>query len=198
VSDPQGTGTGNNDAGNVVDNADGTKPDATGGGAPTNGGAPADDKSTNKPAEGAADPVYEFEAPDGIELDTKSVDEFKAIAKELKLPPESAKKIAGIAIAAEAKRAEAFKAEVARWADVVGKDAELSKPDVQAAARTAIETFGTPELKALLNSTGMGNHPELVRFVAKVGQAMSEDKVLGKGTGDKSTKTPAEVLYGSK
>jgi hypothetical protein len=34
-------------------------------------------------------------------------------------------------------------------------------------AQTAIARFGSPALRAVLNSSGLGNHPELVRFAAK-------------------------------
>lgn len=206
MSDPQGTGTGTNDAGEPQKTADGQQPDATGNGAP---GAVANAAADGKPAEGSQPAAgkdgksdaavdYKFDAPEGVTLDKKSVDAFTAIAKELKLPAEAAKKIADVAIQAEVGRAEAFKVQVAEWATQVSKDAELSKPEVQATARKAVETFGSPELKALLNSTGMGNHPEVVRLMAKVGAAISEDKLLGKGdSGQPSTKSAAQVLYGT-
>ena len=34
---------------------------------------------------------------------------------------------------------------------------------------------------ALLNSSGMGNHPEVARFAIKVGKAISEDTFLKAG-----------------
>lgn len=201
MSDPLDTGTGNNDAGEPQKTADGQQPDAKGEGAPANG-APAGDKSGteakpgDKPA--AGDVTYEFKAPEGVTLDTESVTEFTAIAKDLKLPPEAAQKIVDLAVKREAARADAYQAQVKAWAEDVAKDKELSKPEVQADARKAIETFGTPELQALLNSTGLGNHPELVRVMANIGKAISEDKVLGKGGGgDNQPRDAASILYGN-
>ena len=50
-------------------------------------------------------------------------------------------------------------------------------------AKKALETFGTPELRTLLNESGMGNNPEVIRAFYRVGKAISEDKfVSGKAT----------------
>lgn len=47
-------------------------------------------------------------------------------------------------------------------------------------ALKAVEAFGGPELKAILDSTGLGNDPAMIRAWIKVGQAMGED-TLGPG-----------------
>lgn len=138
---------------------------------------------------------YAFEAPEGIELDNAQVDEFKAIAKELKLSAEDAKKIAGISIKAEAARREAFAKQVEDWGATVAADKELGNAENQAAMRAVVDKFGTPELKSLLNSTGMGNHPELARFVFSISKAISEDVVKGKATGAPAPKDAASLLY---
>jgi hypothetical protein len=201
VSDSQAAGTGTNDAGEPQKTADGQTPEAKGNDASANG-ASVDDKSGtatkagDKPADGEV--AYEFKTPEGVTLDTESVTEFTAIAKELKLPAEAAQKVVDLAIKREAARTEAWHKQVESWSADVNKDPELSKPEVQADARKAVETFGSPELKTLLNSTGMGNHPELVRLMAKIGKAISEDKVLGKSEGgNKPARDAASILYGN-
>lgn len=202
----QDAGTGTTNAGGTQ-NADGTKPDATGAvdaaaQAAADAAAKAGDtsgtaaKPGDKPAEGEV--AYAFKAPEGVELDAAQVGEFTTIAKELKLPAEAAQKIADIAIKREVARAEAHRAQVVKWGEEVGKDKELGTPEAQAAARNVIDTYGTPELKALLNSTGLGNHPELVRMATKIGKAMSEDTIRGKGDAGKPAPTDhASILYGT-
>lgn len=149
-----------------------------------------------KPAE-PAEIVYEFKAPEGVELDQTSLDEFKTIAKEAKLPAEAAQKLVDLAAKREVARAEAFAKQVQDWADVVSKDPELGKPENQAIARKAIDTFGTPELRDLLNSTGMGNHPEVVKLAYKIGKAISEDGIV-KGRGDApAPKSIESILFGT-
>ena len=48
-------------------------------------------------------------------------------------------------------------------------------------ARKALETFGTPELRDVLNATGFGNHPAVIKAFYKIGQAISEDRFVTGG-----------------
>jgi hypothetical protein len=48
----------------------------------------------------------------------------------------------------------------------------------------------------VLNDTGLGNHPELVRFCCRVARAMAEDGVVRPETAGGSA-DPLEVLYPS-
>ena len=41
--------------------------------------------------------------------------------------------------------------------------------------RKALDAFGTPELKDVLNATGFGNHPEVIKAFYKAGKAISAD-----------------------
>jgi hypothetical protein len=201
--DTQDAGTGTPDAG-APQNADGPKPDATGA---TDAAAQAAADAAKGPVDAAAQAAtdaakaanaeYKFTAPEGIELDAAQVADFSRIAKELKLPAEAAQKIVDIAAGREVARAEAHRTQVAKWAEDVSKDKDIGTPEAQAAARGVIDTYGTLELKALLNSTGLGNHPELVRMVAKIGKAMSEDSIRGKGDAGAKPSDHASILYGT-
>jgi len=58
-------------------------------------------------------------------------------------------------------------------------------------ARFALRQFGTDELTSMLEETGLGSHPEVVRFFAKVGEKMSDDRARGgSGATAASTATP--------
>lgn len=141
---------------------------------------------------------YKFEAPEGVEFDQASLDEFTGIAKELKLPADAAKKLVDIAAKREVARAEAFAKQVEDWGTTVKADPELGKDENLALAKKTIDTFGTPELRDLLNSTGMGNHPEVVRLMQKIGKAISEDTfVAGRGGGNTPPRDAASILYGT-
>ena len=51
-------------------------------------------------------------------------------------------------------------------------------------AKRAFAQFATPELSQLMDESGMGNHPEMLRVFAKVGELMGEDSlVVGTGLG---------------
>jgi hypothetical protein len=98
--------------------------------------AKTDDSST---APQAPDTEYEFRAPDGVEFDQASLDEFKAIAKELKLPKDAAQKVVDLAAKREQARADAYATQVSKWADEVKADKELGTDEALATARKAIE-----------------------------------------------------------
>lgn len=147
------------------------------------------------------EPDYTFEMPEGIELDKSGAEEFTAIAKELKLPPDAAKKLVGLEVKRIQAQQEAHTKLVESWAEQVKADKELGGEKLQenlAVARKAIDTFGTPELKDLLNTTGMGNHPEVVKLAYKIGKAISEDGfVRGQPKGAATESDLAKSLFPS-
>lgn len=155
---------------------------------PTGTEAKAGEQSTeNQDGKGDAPVVpekYEFTMPDGVELDTAAAEEFSALAKELKLSQADAQRIADVASKMQQKQAETHVATVKGWADSCKTDKEFGGDNLDqnlSVARKAIDTFGSPELKALLNTSGLGNHPEVVRFAFKAGKAISEDGFIKAG-----------------
>ena len=167
MSDTQGPGTDNSNPGEQ-------QPPAGAESGQTNAqpsAAPAQPQPT-------AEPDYSFEMPEGIELDKSGVEEFTAIAKELNLPADAAKKLVDLEVKRVQAQQQAHSALVESWAEQVKADKELGGEKLQenlAVARKAIDEFGSPELKELLNSTGLGNHPEVVKLAFKIGKAISED-----------------------
>ena len=120
------------------------------------------------------------------ELDVKLVEQFDPVLRDLKLSNEQANKLAGVlatARAADAKAAEdAFAEQVAGWAKQAQDDKEIGGAafgENVKGAQKAIATFASPELKTLLDSTGLGNHPELLKFCTRIGKALGEDQHNG-------------------
>jgi hypothetical protein len=194
MNETQTAGTATNDAGGTQAVAD---TGAAGTGTTTQQAAPAATTTALGAPPAAAEEAYEFATPEGMTLDQGDLDQFKSIAKELKLPKDHAQKVVDLAVRREQARSEAYATQVKAWGDEVRADPELGKPENLAVAVKAIETFGSPELRSLLESTGMGNHPALVRFAHKVGQAISEDGFLRGRNAPTTEKTLAEALYGS-
>lgn len=185
---PDGTGTqpngGNAPDANANANADGAKPD---------GDKPADDKGTKAPES------YDLKMPDGVELDTAAADEFKGIAKEYGLTQEQAQKVADIGAKMVQRQTEAHQAQVQTWVDAVKTDKEIGGDKLNenlAIARKTIDTFGSPELKEMLNVTGIGNHPEIVKLAYKIGKAISDDGFV-RGGNTSAPRSAAEVMYPS-
>ena len=165
--------------------------------------APATEPSAAVVAPPPAEPVeYAFTTPDGAApLDPKRVEAFTALAKELKLPADTAQKVVDLAAQEAKASAEAHTALVQSWADEVKADKTLGGDNLSASAlvaRKAID-LGPPELKELLNSTGLGNHPAVFKWAYAVGKALSEDTFRTSGTASNSDNgSIATRLYGAK
>ena len=143
---------------------------------------------------------YEFASPDGVQLDVKDVRAFSEVAKELGLSQEAAQKVIdkmGPAIAA--RQTEALAQAQAQWVEGAKADKEFGGdklPENLAVAKKALDQFGTPELRELLNTSGLGNHPEVIRVLYRAGKAISEDRFVPAGTGGpKGSKDYAMSLY---
>ena len=50
-------------------------------------------------------------------------------------------------------------------------------------AKSALDAFGTDPFKQLLSESGLGNHPEVIRFMYRAGKAISEDSYVGNSQG---------------
>lgn len=165
---------------------------------PADGDNPAEDKE-QKP-EGAPE-KYEFTAAEGVELDTEAMKDFEPVARDLNLTNEQAQKLVDaypkILAGVQQRQADAWQAQTEQWATDVKADKDIGGDKLTAnlsAAQRALDQFGTPELKEYLNTTGLGNHPDLVKTFVKIGKAMSEDGMVdGSNQGQRSA---AEVLYG--
>ena len=144
---------------------------------------------------------YAFTTPEGAApLDAKRVEAFTTLAKELKLPADAAQRVVDMAVQEAQASAEAHTALVQSWADEVKADKTLGGDNLTASAviaRKAID-LGPPELKALLNSTGLGNHPAVFKWAHAVGLALSEDTFRSSGgASTPGTGTIASRLYGA-
>lgn len=151
----------------------------------------------------AAPEKYDFKLPEGYTLDEGALKTFEPILRELNLPNESAQKL--VSAYAEMQKVQdqeagkAFDEQINKWAEETKADKEIGGQAFNANHADAIKAigkFGTPELKELLNLTGMGNHPEVVRFCMRVGKALKEDSpIQASGTAGGGEKSLEERLW---
>lgn len=155
-----------------------------------------DDKGTKK--DGAPEQYADFTAPEGVKFDDAIMGEFKATAKKLNLSQEAAQELVNLG----AKMAGGFNSNIeqtivkakAQWATDAKADSEIGGEQFDAnlaKANQVFHTFGTPALKELLEKSGLGNHPELVRWAFRVSKEIGEDKLV---RGDKGVKPAAKDL----
>lgn len=128
------------------------------------------------------DGKYQLTMPDGVELDQGLLDALGPTMAELKLSNGHAQMLVDKYIeqqqASATQRQEDWAKTIQGWADDAQKDPEMggAKWDAtKAAALSAVTRFGTPELKNYLEVSGAGNHPEIIRLMAKVGAMIGED-----------------------
>jgi len=127
---------------------------------------------------------YSLEAPEGVELEDGELSEFKEILYKNNVMPEAAAQILKhygaqksaamdrVAQSAQLDATEKLDALKNEWGEQ-GYTRNLHK------AALVLREFGSPDLDQVLDSTGFGNSPELIRLLANIGQAMREDTFKG-------------------
>ena len=133
---------------------------------------------------------YEFnskvtDAPN--ELDPEGLTAFGEVAKELDLPQDAAQKVLDkVAPVIQARQAKVLEDVKAGWVSDSQADKEFggeSLNDNLEIAKSSLNAFGTDALKSLLQESGLGNHPEVIRFMYRAGKAISEDSYVGNSEG---------------
>lgn len=174
---------------------------------------PAGDKKPDAGDVVPADGKYTLTMPEGVQVDQEMVDALGPEFKELGLTGKQAQKLADKFIEVQTKRGEAYakspegawsmsahqyftkNGTPEKWADTAKADKDIGGDKWDGTVKTAmraVNTLGTPALKEYLEATGGGNHPELIRFMAKAGAMIKEDSPAG---GDGGGSKPAEAAH---
>lgn len=170
-----------------------------------NQAAPAQPNS-EQPAQQQQPTQYEFKAPDGRSFDPQVIKAYGDIAKELNLPQEAAQKMLDkIGPVLQDRQSQQISEIRDSWVTDSRADKEFGGEKLQenlAVARKALDSFGTNELRALLNESGLENHPEVIRLLYRAGRAISGDRYVGgnptagkAASGNKSFNDFAATLY---
>lgn len=145
---------------------------------------------------------YEFKAPEGQQFNADVIAKFSEVAKKLNLSQDGAQELLDqVAPQIAAAQQSAFQNAVKGWGESAKADKEFGgdKFDANlAVAKKAIDAFGTPELRTLLDQSGLGNHPEVIRAFYRAGKAISEDRHVPGGTKPSTpSRDAASTLYGN-
>ena len=145
------------------------------------------EEAAPKAASEAPEDYEPFDLGEGFNLGSKELEGFSATAKELGLSQEKAQKMmTQFASMQKSLNQDLTRQAATKWQEQVQSDPELGGQHFKeniATANRAVKQFASPELVGLLNSSGLGNHPEIVRLFVKVGKAISQDKgVVGEAS----------------
>ncbi|GAA3113568.1 hypothetical protein GCM10010520_67110 [Rhizobium viscosum] len=167
------------------------------------------DRNVGKPDGASDDPAdripddgrYSLTMPEGIEVDQELIDALGPDFHNLGLTVRQAQQLADRFIEIQGRRGkaagEAWAGRVQGWADEARKDREIGGPKwagTVGSAQRALSRLGTPALREYLNTSGGGNHPEMIRIFAKVGSMIQEDNPPNGGAGGNGRKAETAHL----
>ena len=167
-----------------------------------------------------------FSIPEGFAMNDEQVSDFTVFAKDLGLDQGGAQKAVDKHIEmmgkARDRGIQAQEAMHSEWATETRNDKEFggaNLPENIAGARKAMNSFSQPamndgkpvlhqegpmkgqqmtEVEVLMNESGWGNHPAVIRVFHRISKAMSEDSfVAGSLAPPETKKSQAEVMYPS-
>jgi hypothetical protein len=152
---------------------------------------PADTPPAEEPKEGEGEAEPEdygtFDLPEGTTVDQAALDTALPEFRQAGLTKEQAQTAIGLYIKLQAKQAEAQAAQVQQWAKDVVADKEIGGAkwaENRAVIARARDAFASPELVQLMEQTGLGSHPEVIKLFVRVGKAISDDgHVIGGNPG---------------
>lgn len=147
-----------------------------------------------------------------VAIDTALLETATPVLKELGLTNEQANKVAALVPKVQERfiqqQNDAFAETRTQWAKDAQADPEIGGKNwdgSKSLAAKALDHFVGPAkdkdgnlngFRQLLDDTGLGNHPEMIRFCRKVGAALSEDSTMARGTeGPRDKPTRLQALY---
>lgn len=177
------------------------------------------DSKGEAPAEPAAPAIpekYELTAPDGMTFDDEAFALADPVFRELGLTNDAAQKLMPVAGAFAERAGKAaveahvaaqdtqFAATKAAWASEAEADPEMGGAkwsETQTLAAKALDALGFKQgsaFREFLTDTGLGNHPEMIRAMRRVGERVSDDTFERGGAPNNPPKSVAERWYPKK
>ena len=140
-------------------------------------------KAAKKPA-GAPEKYEDFKFPEGVTPDGELLTKFHEIGKKHGFSQETAQALIDFhgeqLLKANSDLQKSWDATVEGWLAEAKADKDIggAKYDENLAhGKNALKAFNaSPKFMDMLNATGVGNHPEMIRFLSAVGRAVADDK----------------------
>lgn len=146
---------------------------------------------------------YEIKLPEGSPLDASHIEKIASYAKERGLSNEDAQALLDRESSAVATYVDVqknlLKEKSEGWITEMSKDKEIGgeafTKNVEV-ANQVVDKYFTPEFKKILNETGLGNHPELLRGLYRIGKASAPDSLVQPKSQNGGARKIEDVFYG--
>lgn len=161
-----------------------------------------------KPAAPSIPENYEIQPMEGYEVLPEVMETITPLLKKHNLSQEAAQELANVHMDIMQKQAAAMEKArsemINQWVKDIKTDAEFGGAKYNenlALAKRGLRAIQPPgegksELNVLLEASGMGNHPEIIKAFARIGKLVKEDSVLDKGAeGGIKTGVTARDMY---
>ncbi len=152
--------------------------------------------------DGAPEAYGDFVLPDGMDANQAAFDKALPVFRDLGLSQEQAQGLVDLQgdlqKMADENAQQVWADQRRQWVEDAKADREIGGDRFEenvAGALRVINRFGTPELKTALAVTGAGDHPEMIRFCAKISKVIGEDDFTTGGHGHRRKMSAAEILY---
>lgn len=170
---------------------------------PAEAAKPQEPKPATEAAKTGEQKPIDLKAPDGSLLDPADVEKVASLAKEANLTPEVAQKV----VEAQDRAVKSYKDRLladnakstAKWVEDLKADKEFGGEKFNESvelAKRGFHAYAGPELIKLMNDTGWGNHPEVVKTFARIGRTLQEGRFVTGGQPVAVKKSAADILYG--
>lgn len=157
---------------------------------------------------------YAFDLGEGVTFDQDAFDAIEPVLRDMDLSQDAANKIIGgyaekvlpvLQQRAETQAAEAGQQLIADWAKETMADKELGGSRLEESKSLAARTISRflpdnaegQQFRTFLNESGLGNHPQMMRMLSRIGRELGEAKA-DPGTGGGRPLTTEEKFYGRK
>jgi len=165
-----------------------------------------EDTDANSTDDSSLETYADFTLPEGLTLDDAQLESATPLFKELGLTQEQAQKLvdfqAAQVQAGQQGQMDAFTQLKDDWLAQSKADKEFGGDKFEenvGIAKQAIAKFGSEGFNKLLNDFGLGNHPEVIRLMTKVGRLTKEDNPDDTGNNvNQGPRDHVSVLYPTK
>lgn len=140
---------------------------------------------TQKTAEKAPEKYESFTLPEGLELNPELLGKFEELAKGYNLTQDKAQGLVDMAsqLVADVQKKQAEQWDKIRdqWVKDIKEDKEFGGAkfgETMERANRTVRSFFSDVFVKFIQDTGYGDNPELIKGLAKIDKALSEDKVV--------------------